>query len=208
MARRARIPRASKPKPAPITYEINEEITSIATALMGRFEAHYLALRSFRIAYLMVVGGREPSRDRIDGNWAGITKEHPREKALHDFDLVLWIRQSIWKVLDAKQHEALVAHQLDHFTTNDKGELVRQKHDVEDFAFVARQWGDWHEGVTLYGKQLSLFGQPDPKPGNGNGDAFADIDAKVADQKAERTEGEPTPIRPRRSTSDQPGATS
>lgn len=205
MPRPRRFPKPPKVQPEPVAYRVSEEVTSVAATLMARFEAHYMALRQFRIAYLVITGGREPKRDRIDGVWAGIRKPHPTDKLLHATDLILWVRETIWKKLDAKQREALVAHQLDHFTTSDKGELVAQKHDVEDFAFVARNWGAWHENVQLFGRQLKLFENPEAAK-NGHDQAFADIDAKVAEQREERAGDNVTPLRRPSTSTDQPQA--
>jgi hypothetical protein len=203
MARRARIPRAERPKPDPLKWELSAEIASVAAALTARFEVHFSDLRQLRIGYLMIHGGKEPKRDRIDGVWARFMKVPEPYRTLTELDAIVWVRYAIWKSLDDKQRQALIAHQLTHGSTNDKGDLVVLRHDLEDFAWVARQFGAWYEGVELYGKQLSLFGQPDPK-GNGSADAFADIDARVADQKAER--GNVTPLRPRSTSTDQPQA--
>lgn len=199
MARRARVPRAEKPKADPLKWEISDELTSIATALMARHEVHFADLRQLRVGYLMIAGGREPKRDRIDGVWARFMKVPEPYRTLTELDAVVWVRYAIWKVLDAKQREALMAHQLSHCQTNDKGEIVILRHDLEDFAWVARQFGPWHENVELYGKQLSLFGKPDEKPAR---DAFADLDAKVAAQKAERV----TPFRRPSGAAGQPTA--
>ncbi|HYI66343.1 MAG TPA: putative metallopeptidase [Candidatus Limnocylindrales bacterium] len=204
MARRA--PRIPKQKPDPIVYDLSDELTSIATALMAKHEVHFSDLRPLRIAYVMVVGGREPKRDRIDGVWARFMVLNPLYKALTGgYDAVVWVRQAIWKVLNEDQRRALIAHQLTHGQTTEKGALIYIKHDVEDFAWVARNFGPWHENVELYGKQLSLFGKPDEKPANG--DAFADIDAKVGEEKAEREGGKVTQFRERKTpATDQPQA--
>lgn len=205
---RARIRRAAKPKPAPITYLISDEIGSVAATLYGRFDVHFRDIRQLSIAFVMISGGREPSRDRIDGVWARFMKQTDLQKSLHGYDAVVWVREAIWKILEPKQREALIAHELSHGMVNEKGVLVVQRHDLEDFAWVARNFGAWHDGVELYGKQLSLFGSPDKPVANGQDvheDAFAEIDAQVAQRKAEAEE--PTPIRPR-TTTDQPGAVS
>lgn len=203
MARRARIPRADRPKPDPLKWGISDDVTSVAAALIARFEVHFADLRQLRIGYLMITGGREPKRDRIDGVWARFMKVPEPYRTLTELDAVLWVREAIWKVLSAEQRQALIAHQLSHGMTNDKGELVIQKHDLEDFAWVARQFGAWHENVELYGRQLSLFGQPDSK--DQHDAAFADLDARAAEQKAER-QADVVPMRRRKPPSaDQPG---
>lgn len=207
MARRPRSARIPKPKPEPIVYELNDELTSVATALMAKHDVHFNDLRQLRIAYVMVIGGREPKRDRIDGVWARFMVLNPLYKTLTGgYDAVVWVRQAIWRVLNEDQRKALIAHQLTHGQTTEKGALIYVRHDLEDFAWVARQYGPWHEGVELYGKQLSLFGKPDEKPTNGAADAFADIDAKVADERAER-ESNVRPF-PERQAPEQPGASS
>jgi hypothetical protein len=208
MARRGAA-RISKPKPEPIVYDFSDELTSVATALMAKHEVHFNDLRQLRIGYVMVTGGREPKRDRIDGVWARFMVLSPLYKALTGgYDAVVWVRQAIWRVLNEDQRRALIAHQLTHGSVTEKGRLIYIRHDLEDFAWVARQYGPWHEGVELFGKQLSLFGKPDEKPANGH-DAFADIDAKVAAEKAEREDGTVTQFQPRTkkpAESDQPPA--
>jgi hypothetical protein len=191
MPRPARI---RKPKVArvPLAYQLNDELTSVATALIQKHEVHFNELRQMKIGYVMVSGGREPKRDRIDGVWARFIKSPPVWRSIAGYDAIVWVREAVWKMLSAHQREALLAHELSHGTTNDKGELTVVRHDLEDFAWVARHYGAWTENVELYGRQLSLFGKPDP---NGRQDeAFADIDAGVAERKAR---GTVTPMRPR-----------
>lgn len=159
MARR-RTPRAER---IPLSFILSDEITEVAAAVFAKHGVHFNALRPLKIGYVMIGGGSPPKRDRIDGVWAKFIKAPPVWRAISGYSAIVWVRDAIWRVLSAEQREALIAHQLSHGTTNDRGELVVAHHDSEEFAWVARQYGPWNDGVELFGKQLSLFGTPDGK---------------------------------------------
>lgn len=169
MARR-RTPRAER---IPLSFVLSDEITEVASVVFAKHGVHFNALRPLKIGYVMIGGGSPPKRDRIDGIWAKFIKAPPIWRSLSGYSAIVWVREPIWRILSAQQREALIAHQLSHGTTNDRGELVVAHHDSEEFAWVARQYGAWNDGVELFGKQLSLFGTPDGKaegeqrPGNG-----------------------------------------
>jgi hypothetical protein len=198
MARTARF-RKPKVERIPLAYNLSDDLLAVAGPLIQRHEVHFSDLRQLSIGYVMVSGGREPKKDRIDGVWARFIKVPPLWKSITGYDAIVWVRQAVWNRLSPHQREALLAHQLSHGTTNDKGELVVVRHDLEDFAWVARNYGGWTDDVELYGRQLSLFGKPDPKP-EAKPDAFADVDAAVEERKASNV----TPMRPRGTSTDQP----
>lgn len=198
MPRTARI-RKQRVARVPLAYQLNDELTSLATALIQKHEVHFNDLRQMKIGYVLVSGGKEPKRDRVDGVWARFIKSPPIWRSIAGYDAIVWVREAVWKMLSQHQREALLAHELSHATTNDKGELTVVRHDLEDFAWVARHYGAWTENVELYGRQLSLFGKPDPKPEPKTDEAFADIDADVAARK-----DNVTPMRPRATSDDQP----
>jgi hypothetical protein len=212
--------RTPRPKADPITYAIDDELTAVATKIMARHEVHFADLRQLRIAFVMVTGGRQPNSTKIDGVWARFMKAPPIWHALTNYDAIVWVRAAVWRHLSAEQREALVAHQLSHGVVTEKGALTVARHDLEDFAWVARNYGAWNEGVELFGKQLSLFGTKDAAPSSkkpaSDDAAFADLDERQAQRKAERAAAsgkptseatEPTPIRRRRASSASSAAT-
>lgn len=173
MPRPARI-RQAKTKRIPLAYQLNEEIASLGALVISKHHIHFGGLRNFKIGYVLVSGGRAPKQNRVDGVWARFVKVAPLWKGITGYDAIVWVRKAAWDALDAHQREALIAHDLSHGTDNDKGELTVVRHDLEDFAWVARHYGPWTENVQLYGRQLNLFGTPDgqapgeqrPRPSN------------------------------------------
>jgi hypothetical protein len=187
MPRPLRVRKPKEPK-APITYELSDEVNEVAATLFAKHETHFWSLRPFKIGYVLIFGARPPKDRKVD-TVARFVKTSGLWKSLTGYDAVVWVKSIYWNALSATQREALLAHELSHGATNDKGELIIEKHDLEEFAWVARQSGAWSEGIEVFGKQLNLFGTPEP-PTNG---AAKPEPAAVADAKA------PTPIRPRRS---------
>lgn len=152
---------APKTKRVPLAYQLNDELAQFAALLHGKFEVHFASLASFKIGYVLISGGALPKRGKIDGWAARFLKVPPLWKGLTGYDAIVEVREAVWKILSAHQREALLAHELSHGDSNDKGDLVVQKHDLEEFAWIARHYGAWDEGIELFGKQLSLFGTAD-----------------------------------------------
>lgn len=157
MARR----RTPRPERIPMSFILSDEITEVAALVFAKHGVHFDALRPLKIGYVMIGGGSPPKRDRIDGVWARFIKSPPIWRSISGFSALVWVREPVWRILSADQREALIAHELSHGTTNDRGELVVAHHDLEEFAWVARQYGPWSDGIRLFGQQLSLFGTPD-----------------------------------------------
>jgi hypothetical protein len=180
MPRPFRVRKPKEPK-VPITFELSDEAGDVASALFAKHETHFWSLRPFKIAYVMIFGARPPKDRKVD-TVARFVKTSGLWKSLTGYDAVVWVKSIYWNALNATQREALLAHELSHGATNDKGELVIEKHDLEEFAWVARQYGAWSEGIEVFGKQLNLFETSEP----------------ASNGTATPTEA-PTPMRPRRS---------
>ena len=138
-----------------VGYHEDPDVAAIANDLMARHETRFWHLRQFRIAYVMVTGkDKEPSGTETLGR---AVKAPPLWRALTGFDAVLWVLERTWSRMPPLEREALIAHELSHFGTTEKGDLRIEPHDLEEFAFVARHYGPWDEGFRLVDAQLQAF---------------------------------------------------
>jgi hypothetical protein len=100
---------------------------------------------------------------KVSGLNAFLARGEADELDVEDF-FVIEIAAPVWSVLDAKQREALVDHELTHCThkTNDKGDvtLALLAHDVEEFKSIIERHGLWRPDLEEFVKagnlQLSL----------------------------------------------------
>lgn len=157
------MPRRRQPRPEriPLSFVLSDELAEVARVVFAKGGVHFDALRPLKIGYVMIGGGSPPKRDRIDGIWARFMKAPPIWRSISGYSALVWVREPVWRILSESQREALVAHELSHGTTNDRGELVIAHHDLEEFAWVVRHYGAWADNIELFGKQLSLFGTAD-----------------------------------------------
>jgi hypothetical protein len=82
---------------------------------------------------------------------------------------VMEIAADIWAKLTPKQQEALVDHELMHFTIemDDNAGLVRgiRGHDVEEFSAIAERHGAWKPDLAEFAEALQLSLNVDAMPG-------------------------------------------
>lgn len=82
---------------------------------------------------------------------------------------VLEIAADIWTHLTERQREALVDHELTHFTIemDDNVGLVRglKAHDVEEFRSIAERHGAWKPDLAEFAEALQLNLNVDAMPG-------------------------------------------
>lgn len=75
---------------------------------------------------------------------------------------VVEIAEDAWETLTARQKEALVDHELCHFSIEideeTEGEVIRKivGHDVEEFRAVVERWGAWKPDLTEFAEALQL----------------------------------------------------
>ncbi len=137
-------------------YVDSPEVREVARQLINRHD-RFRPLDDFRILYVERLG--EPSGEGEDA-LAKCQKASPLWRDVAGVDLVIWVWRHHWKAFEPRQREALVAHELCHPFVTDKGTLKLVKHDLEEFHWVARQYGPWLHDVRVFGEQLAAFDEP------------------------------------------------
>lgn len=137
-------------------YVDSPEIRQVAEGLIGRHSRFQDVDREFRVVYLERLG--EPSGDG-EGVIAKCQKASPLWRDVAGVDLVIWVWREVWHTFSPRQREAVVAHELCHAFVDEKGKLKLLPHDLEEFAWVVRQYGPWRDEVRIFGEQLAAFGE-------------------------------------------------
>lgn len=88
---------------------------------------------------------------------AKCVKAPPLWRDLGQHEVIIFAVQRAWQHLGQKQREALVAHELSHIGgRNDSGSVVLLDHDIEEFAWVVKRYGQWHPALENFAEQLGL----------------------------------------------------
>lgn len=141
-------------------YVEHPELKAIAAQLINRHERFRLAAGDLRLAYLARLG--EPSGEG-EGLMAACQKAAPLWRDLTDVDVVIWVWDAVWNQLEPRQREALTAHELCHIGRNKTGGIKLRKHDLEEFAWVARQYGRWDDAIAHFTAALQYFEDDEAK---------------------------------------------
>lgn len=141
------------------SYVVSEEVAGIAMRLIRehpRF-AHLDPVRNpaHRVGFALQLGKKPEGRGGIHV-LAKAVKAPALWQWLSEFDAVVWANGMAWVLLSEGQREALIAHELCHLGENEKGGIEMLEHDVEEFAWVARKFGQWHPGLEQFAEQLGL----------------------------------------------------
>jgi len=97
-------------------------------------------LGNYRIKYLL----RKKPKTRLGQLVLGSAKVvSESDQLLHSWQGVVTLDQQFWDT-HPDQQEALLAHELCHFERDEEsGALTVRGHDIEEFNFVIRHYGDW-----------------------------------------------------------------
>lgn len=136
-------------------YALNDEVRDIARRLIEQ-EPRFARLADERIGYAMLHGKKPEGKGGIH-LLAKVAKAPALWRDLGRYDAVLWANGMAWAVLTDLKREALIAHELCHLGVNEKGQLDLYDHDVEEFAWVVRRYGQWHIGLEQFAEQLGMF---------------------------------------------------
>jgi hypothetical protein len=116
---------------------------------------HLGGLNQHRLAYLLEHG--EPPTGDKPCEWGKARLVPKWALALSTYEAAISINARVWEVLSERQQEALLLHELHHLDhDNETGKLVTRPHDVEEFSFVAREYGAWRTSLSLFAEQLHL----------------------------------------------------
>lgn len=73
------------------------------------------------------------------------------------FEVVVWANALAWGRLTEHAREALIAHELSHVGgRSEQGKVQMLEHDIEEFGWVVKQYGQWHSGLEYFAEQLGL----------------------------------------------------
>jgi hypothetical protein len=153
MARRARAPKAP---PVLVVYEESPAIAEVAHRLIRLFATKFAWTANFKLGYVLVTGSKRRDDRRFDA-MAKFRKTPPLYHGLSGFDAVIEVHAWAWGPLTAEQQEALVAHELCHGSMSEKGTLRVERHDLEEFVFVVREYGAWQPDIAEFDHQLRMF---------------------------------------------------
>ena len=142
-------------------YVLSDEVKDVADALIGK-TVRFERLADQRIGFAMLHGKKPEGKGGIHV-LAKAVKAPALWRDLGRYDAIVWVNAMAWAVLPDRAREALVAHELCHLGVNQKGLLDLYDHDIEEFAWVVRTYGQWHTGLEQFAEQLGLFaGGPTP----------------------------------------------
>ena len=108
--------------------------------------------------------------------WGKAQLATAREKEFDSIDAWVIIPVDVWKGLSDFQKEALLFHELYHFTIaeNDAEKLTLRRHDLEEFIAVYERYGKWEPAIEQFAdavEQMPLPGMPAPaSPLSADGD--------------------------------------
>lgn len=136
-------------------YVLSGEVATIVRRLVEG-EDRFAHLEDMAVGCAMQVGKKPEGRGGLH-LLARAIKAPALWRDLGEFEVVLWVNAMAWEHLSERQREALVAHELNHVgQRNEQGNVVMLEHDIEEFAWVARTYGQWHSGLEHFAEQLGL----------------------------------------------------
>lgn len=136
-------------------YELSDEVKAIIVRLVER-EARFGHIADYRLAGVLQVGKKPEGKGGLHV-LAKAVKAPTLWRDLGQYDVVVWANQMAWQRLSERQREALIAHELSHIgTPNEAGQVVMWEHDIEEFGWVVRTYGQWHSGLEFFAEQLGL----------------------------------------------------
>ncbi len=139
----------------PTGYILSDEVKGIALAVAGTEPRFAHITDDLRVGYALRWGVKPEGKGGIHV-LAKAVKAPELWSDLGEYDVVLWANQQAWQHLTAGQRAALMAHELCHIGVTDDGRVQLLEHDIEEFAWVARRFGQWHSGLEFFAEQLGL----------------------------------------------------
>lgn len=138
----------------PEGHQLSDEVRTIALAVIGS-DPRFAHVSRFRMGYALVWGKEPEGRGGIHV-LAKAQKAPALWADLGEYDAVIVANEKAWRHLTTGQRTALVAHELCHIGENNDGRLTMLEHDIEEFAWIARRYGQWHSGLEHFAEQLGL----------------------------------------------------
>lgn len=148
-----------------VDFEKADEVRQLANVIIDKYHPHLVDAKSV-IGYYF--------RDGVS-DWAGKAKKCTAfERHVTGYLLFVFINQQAWTMLLPEQREALVDHELCHFsrayslrmnpkTLQEEKEWTDAKdpenwsireHDVEEFSEIIRRHGLWETGIEHFAEAI------------------------------------------------------
>ena len=138
-------------------------------AVADQVKKNHQHLDGFKIAVL-----RRDVAARRGGKVILATASRPSKKLAplldEEYSFVITIASDEWEMIDEKQRDALIDHELCHCRKDDKGKPKLVSHDIEEFACIIRRHGMWQKTdleelvvEALLFRQGVTVEAPDPK---------------------------------------------
>lgn len=141
--------------PQPEGYQLSDEVREVAQRIIAS-DTRFEACETIAIGYALLWGKAPEGQGGIH-LLARAVKAPALWRDLGIFEVVVWANQQAWERLSAKAREALIAHELNHIGgRTEAGNVFLLEHDIEEFAWVVRQYGQWHSGLEHFAEQLGL----------------------------------------------------
>lgn len=138
-------------------FEWAEDVKQVAKKLIENYHGH---LVEAKIAYLFRHGNWNSKGKVVFGKAQKVPDEW---KYLTGYDLRVVVNKDVWDKLTPEQREALVDHELCHFTKDEDGEgnpnWSIEEHDIQEFSQVVQRHGLWRKEVENFftaAKQMSF----------------------------------------------------
>jgi hypothetical protein len=136
-------------------YVLSDEVGNVARHLI-RTEPRYSHIADMEVGYALQVGKKPEGKGGLHV-LARAVKAPTLWASLGEWEVVVWANKLAWDHLSERQREALVAHELSHIgPRGESGKIAMLEHDIEEFAWVVRQYGQWHSGLEHFAEQLGL----------------------------------------------------
>lgn len=148
----------------PEGYMLAEGVGAVAQEVIDS-DPRFAHINGLRVGWALLWGKQPEGKGGIH-LLARAVKAPALWAQLGEYDVVVWANEMAWRRLSSAGRHALLAHELCHIGLTDKGTVTLLDHDIEEFAWVARRYGQWHSGLEYFAEQMGL-GLAEPKGGEG-----------------------------------------
>ena len=136
-------------------YTLSPDVANVAGRVIAA-EPRFDHIPDYRMGYFLQVGKKPEGKGGLHV-LAKAVKAPTLWRDAGEYDAVVWANQMAWEHLTERQRDALITHELCHIgQRNEQGNLVMLEHDIEEFAWVVRTYGQWHSGLEFFAEQLGL----------------------------------------------------
>jgi hypothetical protein len=135
-------------------FRIAHQAEAMAQILVPEFHSD---ITNAKIVYLFRqhIGGRGQT---LAGK---ASTANARLKFLTEYDFVIELNWTMWANMDVPQRTALLDHELQHCSRDDKESYCILQHDIEEFGAIIQRWGLYNQEAKSFAdvctQQLELL---------------------------------------------------